>query len=541
MGFFKRHFVPALLTAGVLLAFSPLVPTAGAVYADAENTWAAEVIEKAGEYGLMEGRPDGTFGVGVNMTRAEFATVLCRMQGWEGAESVPETLFDVPGHWAQGYIAAAAAHGAIDLAGPFRPDDYISRSEMAVMLVRALGYDSLAQALGETDLPFPDVAQDRGYIALAYGFGIINGVKENETLKFLPTFSAPREQAAAMLVRCYERSLLKTQWLHGFYAFNSYPQLELTAAMDAVSVGWARLEMGEDGPKVNSTAENGNDWVKPEQSELTTDFLAQRAIPCNLNIFGSAATFIAISEAGAQGSAVEGLVEAARPYAGLTIDIEGLRTEQREGFTAFMTALRQALPQEQSLYVCVQPDTWYGGFDYRALGELCDKVILMAHDYQWASIPDYYLGTANTYCPVTPIDKVSTALRHITDPETGVQDRSKLALAISFNTSGFHIDENGLLLEQTFYHPATATIAQRLQQEDSIRLWDEQSRNPNLYYTVDGEHYRLWYEDAQSVAEKLDLARMFGITGVSVWRVGMIPTYGEIGNYDVWSVLKMKN
>ena len=142
---------------------------------------------------------------------------------------------------------------------------------------------------------------------------------------------------------------------------------------------------------------------------------------------------------------------------------------------------------------------------------------------------------------MTPIDKVSTALRHITDPETGVQDRSKLALAISFNTSGFHIDENGLLLEQTFYHPATATIAQRLQQEDSIRLWDEQSRNPNLYYTVDGEHYRLWYEDAQSVAEKLDLARMFGITGVSVWRVGMIPTYGEIGNYDVWSVLKMKN
>lgn len=542
MGFLKRHILPAALAAGLVLTFSPLIPTAGATYIDAENTWAAEVIEKAGEYGLMEGRPDGTFGVGVNMTRAEFATVVCRMLGWTPEEAAPETVFDVSGHWAEGYIAAGASHGAIDTAGAFRPDDYISRSEMAVMLVRALGYNSLAQALEETDLPFPDVTQDRGYIALAYSFGIINGVEEKEQLKFLPTFSAPREQAAAMLVRCYERRMLGTEWLHGFYAFNSYAQLELTAQMDGVSVGWARLETDEEGrPRVNSTSENGNDWVKPEQSELTTDFLAQRKIPCNLNIFGSAATFISLVEANAQAQAIALLAEAARPYAGLTIDIEGLRTEQREDFTAFMAALRATLPQEQTLYVCVQPDTWYGGFDYRALGEVCDKVILMAHDYQWSSIPDYYLGTANTYCPVTPIDKVATALQHITDPATGVQDKGKLALAISFNTTGFHVDENGLLLEQTFYHPAHATIAKRLQQEDTVYTWDEQSQNPYIEYTTeDGDHYKLWYENAPSVEAKLRLARMYGITGVSIWRVGMIPTYREIENYNVWEVLSQR-
>lgn len=364
-------------------------------------------------------------------------------------------------------------------------------------------------------------------------------MEEKDQLKFLPTFSAPREQAAAMLVRCYERLALETDWLHGFYAFSSYPQLELPARMDAVSVGWARLEADENGvPRVNSTAENGNDWAKPDQSELTTDFLAQRSIPCNLNVFGSAATFISLTQAQTQGEAVEQLAAAARPYAGLTIDIEGLRTEQREDFTAFMTALRAALPAEQSLYVCVQPDTWFGGFDYRALGEICDRVILMAHDYQWSSIPDYYLGTANTYCPVTPIDKVSTALQHITDPLTGVRDRSKLALAISFNTTGFHVDEKGLLLDQTFYHPAYTTIAKRLQQPDTVYTWDEQSQNPFIEYTTEeGEHYKLWYENAPSVAAKLRLARMYGVTGVSVWRVGMIPAYEEIPDYNVWDVL----
>ena len=538
MRFFKRHLTPALLAAVLLLTFSPLVPTAGAIYADAENTWAAEIIEKAGAYGLMEGYPDGRFGVGENMTRAQFATVLCRMLDWTPEEAIPETLFDVPGHWAQGYISAAALHDAIDAAGPFRPDDYISRGEMAQMLVRALGYGRLARSLENVSLPFPDVTEDKGYAALAYDFGIITGVEENGVLKFLPTFSASREQCAAMLVRCYERYHAKTEWLHGFYAFSSYPQLSYTARMDGVSVGWARLETDELGvPLVNSTAVNGNDWVKPEQSALTTDFLEEHAIPYNLNVFGSATTFAAITEAANQAEAIAQLVEAAQPYAGLTMDVEGLREEHREAYSAFMTALRTALPPEKTLYVCVQPDTWFGGFDYRALGEICDKVILMAHDYQWASIPDYYLGTDKTYCPVTPIEQIYTALRHITDPVTGVQDRSKLALAISFNTTGFHVDENGLLLDQTFYHPATATIAQRLQQEDSQRVWDDQSRNPNLYYTADGEHYRLWYEDAQSVAEKLQLSHMFGIQGVSVWRLGMIPNYPDIPNYDVWSVL----
>lgn len=542
MRFFKRHLAPALLAAVLLLSFSPLVPTARAVYADAENTWAAEVIEKAAAYGLMEGYPDGRFGVGENMTRAQFAAVLCRLLDWSQEDAVPETLFDVPGHWAQGYIAAAASHGAVDAAGPFRPDDYISRGEIAQMLVRGLGYDRLARSLESAELPFPDVdGEDRGYVAVAYDFGIITGIEENGALKFLPTFSAPREQCAAMLVRCYERYHSKTQWLHGFYAFSSYSQLSYAAQMDWVSVGWARLEADETGaPLVNSTAENGNDWARPEQFELVTDFLEETSIPYNLNVFGSAATFSSITDHASQAEAIAQLVSACQPYAGLTMDIEGLRENHRDAYSAFMAALRSALPAEKSLYVCVQPDTWYGGFDYRALGEVCDRVILMAHDYQWSSIPDYYLGTDKTYCPVTPIEQIYTALRHVSDPYTGVRDKSKLALAISFNTTGFHVDEGGLLLDQTFYHPATATIAQRLGQEDSIRVWDDQSRNPNLYYTADGEHYRLWYEDAQSVAEKLQLSHMFGITGVSVWRLGMIPDYPHVENYDVWHVFSQR-
>ena len=139
-------------------------------------------------------------------------------------------------------METALAHGVMDAGGAFRPEDYISREEMAVMLVRALGYGTLAQSLSGLELPFDDVTDNRGYVAIAYDIGMITGVAgAGGQLKFLPRDSATREEAAAMLVRVYERYTSKLDWLHGFYAFSSYSQIDLTASMDAVSVGWARM------------------------------------------------------------------------------------------------------------------------------------------------------------------------------------------------------------------------------------------------------------------------------------------------------------
>ena len=164
-----------------------------------------------------------------------------------------------------------------------------------------------------------------------------------------------------------------------------------------------------------------------------------------------------------------------------------------------------------------------------------DKVILMAHDYQWTSVPDSYAGTTNTDSPVTPFASVYEALRDLTDPATGVADRSKLALQISFGSAGFHVDGEDRLLETTIYHPAPSTLALRLAQPDTQVVYSEEFRNPcALYTTEDGSRYKVWYENEQSVLDKVALARMFGITGVSLWRIGNIPADGA---YDVWSAL----
>ena len=83
--------------------------------------------------------------------------------------------------------------------------------------------------------------------------------------------------------------------------------------------------------------------------------------------------------------------------------------------------------------------------------------------------------------------------------------------------------------------PAPSTLALRLAQPDTQVVYSEEFRNPcALYTTEDGSRYKVWYENEQSVLDKVALARMFGITGVSLWRIGNIPADGA---YDVWSAL----
>lgn len=529
----------------VLAFLSSLLPvSAAAGYSDVpDGHWACSDIEKAGQYNLIKGYGDGRFGLGDPLNRASFVTVLCRMFSWETVTPETPSYIDVPAeHWSYSAVETALANGALDRTVSFRPEDPISRAEMSIMLVRALGYEQLARAGYDFNLPFADVTENKGYIALAWQIGMTNGVERDGKLLFQPNASASREEAAAMLVRVYERYTSGIDWLHGFYAFSSYSQIGLTDSMDAVSLGWARLEADGDGkPWVNTTSQNDNDWTIPSQPEAALDHFAENNTPYNLNIYSADAAILATEES--RSAAAEAVAALAGDYAGITMDFEGLRAQDKAKFISFMSALRAALPADKPLYVCVTPvvpdDSYFDGYDYRALGEICDKVILMAHDYQFTSVPAGYLGTGHTESPLTPFNKIYYALAAITDPDSGVADRSKIALAISFGSVGWQVDEADKLLQQASVYPAPSTIITRLRQEDTLMGWSELYRNPYLYYTTeDGSRYRLWYEDSRSVLDKIELARMFGITGVSLWRLGNVPDYADAGlYYDVWDAL----
>src|SRR5699024_1425297 len=127
----KRRFCAAALTAVLLLCAAPLSPAARA-FSDTGGHWAQADIDKAREYGLTEGYPDGRFGIGDDITRAEFVTVLCRMVGWDMiSPSSPSYIDCGTGEWYYSAVETARAHDVMDPNGAFRPLDLISREEMA--------------------------------------------------------------------------------------------------------------------------------------------------------------------------------------------------------------------------------------------------------------------------------------------------------------------------------------------------------------------------------------------------------------------------
>ena len=193
----------ALLLTALLLA-AP-VRAASAAFKDVpESHWAYESVRKAAQYDLIGGVGGGYFGTGQAVTRAQYATMLCRLMGWTML-SPDEGSFDDNQDktaWYYSAIETAYAHGALlKLGDSCAPDAALSREEMAAMTVRALGYASLA-GIVQDDCPFTDVSTNRGYIALAYRMGFIGGVGLNS---YAPRSASTREQAAAVLVRVYER------------------------------------------------------------------------------------------------------------------------------------------------------------------------------------------------------------------------------------------------------------------------------------------------------------------------------------------------
>jgi spore germination protein YaaH len=527
--------------------------------ADPAAQWAVDAAGAAGAYGLMQGPGDGTFGFGKSITRAEFITILCRMFGWGAASPAAPDFSDVAaGEWYYGSVETALAHDVIDSTGTFNPGAPITREEMAVMLVRGLGYKTLAQSVAAFGTPFKDLTGNTGFIAIASDIGMTKGTSPTT---FAPAQTAKREEAAAMLVRVYEKYIEETDWVHGFYAISSYSQKELAEDMDAISLGWSRMSFSAGkGAYLNTTSAENNEYNVPQGYQDAVSYFEDHHIKTHLSVYMDTAAKVTTADGGSTDVCSAILLDGAQrtqavnaivneltvdyntigynPYSGVTIDFEGMKGEAlKGGFTVFLSELSAALkPLGKTLYVTVPPalsdGQYFDAYDYRAIGDLADKVILMAHDYNGTAMPDNLLGSEyyrNT--PVSPIAGVYYALRAITDENTGVRDASKIALAVSFSSVGWELDANRKLASAASVSPSTATIHSRLS-GGAVMGYSEVYRNPYLEYTTEeGKDIFLWYEDERSVSDKLALAKLFGVTGVSFWRLGIIPDYDEEGLY----------
>ncbi len=343
-----------LLLAGAL---SPSAKAAGFSDVPAGH-WASGAISQCVSQGWFQGQSARVFGVGQPMTRGAFAVVLSRFFGWTNSGTYYPIFTDVPqGAWYEPALRACYEHGAVTRQTlDFRPGEAITREELAVMLVRALGYGPIAGLAEEDALPFVDVTTNQGHIAMAYELGLVSGVSRD---RFAPDRAATREQAAVMLSRLSgklrsaggDETMVLLQGTEDPASLEGVQTVILTAG---------RLTGGQ------------SPHLAVSLSDTQAQVLAAHAHTVLLGVSGQSGVMKAPA-ATAQTVARE--IQTGG-YDGVYLDIGQPADDSGAALADLAQALRAALP-EKLIYVAADaPVRGKAAPDYTALGKAADRVVL---------------------------------------------------------------------------------------------------------------------------------------------------------------------
>ncbi len=440
-----------------------------------EDFWAKEDIDRCVALKYFYPETGGSFGVGREMSRSEFLVVLCRLLGWKASAPARPIYEDVPEKaWYAGVVETAYHQGAITSQdGSFRPDDLITRSEAAAMLVRALGYGSIAGLIQDMPLPFQDVRSNNGYIIMAYGLGLMDG---SSVTAFSPDGHVTREQAAVILMRLHDKLHGDTTSRIGIAtSAEGLPELK---GYEAVGVAAAKLTYNG-APQLTSA-------VGEAEAKVVCAAVTAAGSKPLLYVTGTAYHLRENEEA----KMAEVLLKAVKDgeYAGLFLDISELTsTTQRVTLTGTARLLREGLGTKL-LFIGAEAPSWKGvisGYDYAALGEIADRLVLRVSQQV-----DKERSTAS----LEPLEQTYYALNRL----RGVVDANKVTLLLTSTGA----DWNG----ETSTPVTGEDMAEYLAEQGAVSHYSD--RYACAY--LPRESSTVWYLNAQAVRERLQLARLFG-------------------------------
>lgn len=165
--------------------------------------WAYKDIQFMVDRGIISGLGDGKFGPDSPARRCELAVMLVKALNLP-TEGLTANFTDVPkSHWAYAEIAAAQNAGIISgfPGGKFNPNEYVTRGQMASMLVKAYG---LQRNNGSAD--FKDVTPQY------WAYDAIQKLADNHISKgyqdqtFRPASSVRRAEVAVFLAKAMDPS-----------------------------------------------------------------------------------------------------------------------------------------------------------------------------------------------------------------------------------------------------------------------------------------------------------------------------------------------
>jgi spore germination protein len=210
---------------------------------------------------------------------------------------------------------------------------------------------------------------------------------------------------------------------------------------------------------------------------------------------------------------------------GAEIDYERLDPQDRDGFSAFIHDLAEALHQRgQRLAVIVQPRSsttkpddknGAGTIDWASVGRDADEVKIMAYLYSYPGslpgsvAPTWWLRNLVTYAKsVLPAEK----------------------LAIILHLGGFDWPEGGP--GKAVEYPQAAALAAA--KGVTLQHQSEPGAASFRYTDDQGKGHVVWVEDAAGLRDKVAVLREAGVASIGLWRLGT-------GDPTIWQALKAQS
>lgn len=188
-----------MVSLSLSLVFSVQVQAAATI-SDIQNHWAAKPIQNLAERGVIDGYPDGTFKPDQAVTRAELAKILGKALNYQPVNGAK--FPDTNGHWAESYINALGEQKVMNSFsdGNFQPEKAVNRAQLTTFIARILNLAKPEEKFGEDwSASFVDVPKDHWafrYIELSNKFGLLP--PEYQT-QFHPDQAVTRAEAAWMI------------------------------------------------------------------------------------------------------------------------------------------------------------------------------------------------------------------------------------------------------------------------------------------------------------------------------------------------------
>jgi MYXO-CTERM domain-containing protein len=220
---------------------------------------------------------------------------------------------------------------------------------------------------------------------------------------------------------------------------------------------------------------------------------------------------------------------------GVNLDFEGMRGADRAAMVTFTTelgiALRARIPGAHVSLALPSVD-WSDAWDVPALADTADALLIMAYDYHWRGS-----GQAGPVSPLTSGSlwsnyDVTQSVNYYLG-ELGEERRGQLVTALPLY--GYDWPTVDGAVPSSARGSATARLYSGALELAALhgRGWDPDSQTPYVVYEADDGWHQLWYDDADSLALKMDLVRERGLGGIGFWAL----SYEANDGTDLWDTV----